>query len=216
MSSVAIDRTRARELHSLHPQPDPRVSQGARSIVTTLTSVAPPTAAAGYGRVAKTLHWLIAALIVLQFGLAWTMPDLPRGQPASGLVSLHLSVGTAILILMLARLAWRLGHGVPPSIVAGLWERRLAAIVHGLLYGLLIVMPVAGWAWASAKGWTVSLFGIVELPGLVPAGWPYRRLAASVHENVAWAILALVGLHVLAALRHRVILRDGVLRRMLP
>jgi cytochrome b561 len=183
--------------------------------MTTLTSGA-PTDAAAYGRVAKTLHWLIVVLVVAQFGLAWTMPDLPRGRPAEGLVSLHLSVGVTILIVMLARLAWRLGHGAPPSIVTSVWQRQLAAAVHGLLYLLLIVMPLAGWAWASAKGWTVGLFGTVDLPALVPADWPYRQLAATVHQYGAWAILGLVGLHALAALHHHVILRDGVLRRMLP
>src|SRR3984885_3597728 len=113
----------------------------------------------GYGVVAKLLHWLIVALVVLQFGLAWTMPDIPRGKPPEGLVSLHLSVGATLLIVMLARLAWRLVHGTPPSTVAVAWQRRLASAVHGLLYALLIVMPLAGWAWASAKGWPVTLFG---------------------------------------------------------
>jgi len=184
-----------------------------------MTTLSPATATLGqpaYGTVAKLLHWLIVALVVLQFALGWTMPDLPRGRPPEGLVSLHLSVGATILIVMLARLAWRLVHGTPPSLVAAAWQRRLASLVHLILYALLIVVPLAGWAWASAKGWTVSLFGTVELPALVPANWPYRQLAASVHRNGFWAILGVVALHALAALHHHVVRRDGVLRRMLP
>lgn len=184
--------------------------------MTTLAPVNRDRAAPGYGTVAKLLHWLIVALVVLQFALGWTMPDLPRGQPPERLVGLHLSVGATILIVMLARLAWRLGHGAPPSLVAEAWQRRLAGAVHVALYALLIVMPLAGWAWASAKSWPVTLFGAVELPALVPANWPYRPLAASLHRNAAWAILGLVALHALAALHHHVVRRDGVLRRMLP
>jgi cytochrome b561 len=168
----------------------------------------------GYGSVAKLLHWLIAALVALQFALAWTMPDLPRGRPPEGLVSLHLSVGATILIAMVLRLAWRLVHGAPPSIVVAAWQRRAACASHAALYGLLIVMPLAGWAWASAKSWPVSLFGLVALPALVPPNWPYRQLAAAIHENVAWAILGLVALHAAAALHHHVVRRDAVLRRM--
>jgi cytochrome b561 len=184
--------------------------------MTAVSSTASGVVAPAYGTVAKLLHWLIVALVLAQFALGWTMPDLPRGRPAEGLVSLHLSVGATILLVMVARLAWRLVHGAPPSIVAVVWQRRLACTAHTLLYALLIAVPLAGWAWASAKGWSVSLFGTLELPALVPADWPYRRLAAGLHRNGGWAILALVGLHVLAALRHHVLLRDDVLRRMLP
>jgi cytochrome b561 len=184
-----------------------------------MTTLAPTTESPGrptYGMVAKLLHWLIVALVVLQFGLGWTMPDLPRGRPPEGLVSLHLSIGATILAVMLARLVWRLVHGAPPPLVAAAWQRRLASVVHLGLYALLIVVPLAGWSWASAKGWTVSLLGMVELPALVPPGWPYRPLAASLHRNGAWAILGLVALHALAALQHHVVQRDDVLRRMLP
>jgi len=183
--------------------------------VTTSKPTAATIGQSDYGAVAKLLHWLILALVMLQFALAWTMPDLPRGQPPETLVGLHLSVGATILIAMLARLAWRLARGAPPPLVAG-WQRRLAGGLHFLLYAVLIVMPLAGWAWASAKGWPVTLYGAVELPALVPTDWPYRRLAASLHRNAAWAILGLVGLHALAALHHHFIRRDGVLRRMLP
>jgi cytochrome b561 len=169
-----------------------------------------------YGGVAKTLHWLIVVLVAVQLALGWTMPDLPRGRSPEGLVSLHLSVGATILIVMLARLAWRLVHGAPPSIVTSAWQRQIACATHAILYALLIVVPLAGWAWASSKAWPVTLFGVIDLPALVPTNWPYRPLAATVHRNGVWVIVALVGLHALAALHHHIVRRDGVLRRMLP
>ncbi len=183
--------------------------------MTTLSSAPAGATPAGYGAVAKLLHWLIVALVVAQFTIGWLMPDLPRSRPPEGLVTVHLSIGAIILLVMVVRIAWRLTHGAPASIVAIAWQRRLACTVHTLLYALLIVAPLAGWAWASAKGWPVVLFG-VELPQLVPTNWPHRALAASVHRNTGWAIMALVALHALAALRHHFALRDGVLRRMLP
>jgi len=181
----------------------------------TSIPIAPNVAVPGYSAVAKLLHWAIAALVGCQFVIGWTMPDIPRTRPPEGLVSLHLSIGATIVVLMALRLVWRLVHGVPPSIVVAAWQRRAASAVHALLYLALIMMPLAGWAWASSKPWPVSLFGLFELPPLVPANWPYRRLAAVVHSNGAWVILALVAVHALAALHHHVVLRDKVLRRML-
>ncbi len=183
--------------------------------MTTISSAPAGTDPTRYGAVAKLLHWLIVALVAAQFVLGWVMPDLPRGRPPEGLVTVHLSIGAIILLVMVVRLAWRLVRGAPPSIVAVPWQRRLAGAVHALLYALLFVVPLAGWAWASAKGWPVVLFGI-ELPPLVPTNWPYRTLAATVHRNAGWAIIGVVALHAVAALHHHIVLRDGVLRRMLP
>ena len=184
--------------------------------MTTTASQAAGGGVARYGAIARLLHWLIVALVIAQFAIAWTMPDIPRGRPPEGLVNLHLSVGATILIVMLIRLAWRLLHGAPASIVAPPWQRTAACTVHTLLYVLLIGSPLAGWAWASSKSWPVTLFGLATLPPLVPADWPYRWVASTIHANVAWAILGLVGLHALAALWHHVVQRDDVLRRMLP
>ena len=175
----------------------------------------PDTGQPTYGSVAKLLHWVIVVLVTAQFVLGWTMPDIPRGKPPEGLVSLHLSVGATIVIVMALRLVWQLVHGVPPSIVVAVWQQRAANATHALLYAVLIAMPLAGWAWASAKSWPVTLFGAVTLPPLVAPDWPYRRLASFVHTNGAWVILALVALHAAAALHHHFVLRDPVLRRML-
>jgi cytochrome b561 len=170
-----------------------------------------------YDGVAKSLHWAVVTLLVLQFPLAWTMPDIPNGQSPESLARLHQSLGLTILAVMLVRLAWRLAHR-PPPLPGGVapWQRRAAQAVHAALYALLIAQPVAGWLWASAKGWPITVFGAVHLPPLVAAGSPLQPFAATVHQFLAWAILALVGLHLLAAAYHAMLLRDDVVRRMLP
>ena len=169
-----------------------------------------------YDGVFKSFHWLIVALVTVQFMIAWTMPDLPRGTPPSGLVSAHLTVGLTILTLMLLRLLWRLTHAVPapPQDIAR-WEQVAARLTHFAFYVLLIAMPLARAAWASAKGWDVSLLG-VKLPALLTTGSPYRSVAAQAHETLGTVILGLVALHAGAALRHRFWLKDDIMQRMLP
>jgi cytochrome b561 len=170
-----------------------------------------------YDGVAKTLHWAIVTLLVMQFPLAWTMPDIPPGQMPEALARLHLSFGLVILAVMLVRLCWRLTHP-PPPLPVGVegWQIFGSQLVHGALYVLLIAAPIAGWTWASAKGWPIIVFGAVRLPPLVVAGSPWRPSAAAVHQYLAWAILVLVGLHVAAAAYHQFLRRDDVVSRMLP
>jgi cytochrome b561 len=170
-----------------------------------------------YGGVAKTLHWLIVALLVVQFATAWTMPHIGRGTRPEGLISLHLSFGVLILIVAMTRLAWRLTHPVPlltdnvPP-----WQHRAAQTLHVLLYAILVALPVMGWANANARGWEVGLFGIVPLPRIMAEQSRLGMALGDVHANFAIILLVLVGLHVLAALYHHVMLRDRVLLRMLP
>ena len=172
---------------------------------------------AGYTTTAKSLHWLILALLIVQFTVAWTMPEIHRNTPVTTLISLHFTMGIVILAVAIVRLAWRATHaepepqdGVPP------WQVASARILHWLLYALLFVLPVLGWINASWRGMPIAMFGL-ELPKLVAtraAGWGWT---GDVHSLLAnYLLLTLVGLHVLAALYHYFIRRDGVLQRMLP
>lgn len=172
---------------------------------------------AGYGGAAKTLHWLIVLLLIAQFIFAWTMPHIGRDTPVTTLISLHFTFGIIILTVAVVRLFVRLTQGEPPQTdVLPRWQIQSAHVVHWLLYLLLFVVPILGWINASYRGMPIVMFGL-ELPHLVAtraAGWGWT---GDVHGLLAnYVMLALVGLHVLAALYHHVIRRDGVLRRMLP
>ncbi len=172
---------------------------------------------AGYTTTAKSLHWLIVALLIVQFTVAWTMPHIGRNTPVTTLISLHFTIGVVILAVAIVRLAWRVTHGEPAS-EAGVptWQTTSARIVHWLLYALLFVLPLLGWINASYRGMPIIMFGL-ELPHLVAAraaGWGWT---GDVHSLLAnYLLLGLVGLHVLAALYHYFLRRDGVLQRMLP
>jgi cytochrome b561 len=173
--------------------------------------------AAGYTGTAKALHWLIVVLLVAQFIFAWTMPHIGRNTPITNLISLHFTFGVIILAVALVRLLWRLGHG-EPELEGDMppWQITTARIVHWLLYTLLLVVPVLGWINASWRNMPVAMFGL-ELPKLIATRAPGWQWTGDVHGLLAnYAMLALVGLHVLAGLYHYFIRRDGVLQRMLP
>ncbi|WP_370693941.1 cytochrome b [Methylobacterium sp. NEAU K] len=129
-----------------------------------------------------------------------------------------------MLVLTGLRLAWRIFHRPPPS-PAGMpaRERRAAAAAHGVLYGLLVGLPLTGWAVVSLSPFNLPtvLYGLVPWPHLPLAPLLSDPAAAEgrlkvVHAYGAWFLTALLVLHVVAALRHHLILRDDVLRRMLP
>jgi cytochrome b561 len=185
---------------------------------TSMSTIKPRTASApGYGPVAKVLHWLITALLMIQYGLGWVMPEVHRNTKPDGLIAWHLGVGATIVAVVAVRLVWRLFHPVPlVSDAVAPWQNLLARITHWGLYLGLTLLLALGWANASARGWSVTLFRIVPLPAIMPSGARLGMQAGDVHSLVGWLFLALVGLHVVAALYHRLILRDQVMQRMLP
>ena len=172
---------------------------------------------AGYSGLAKLLHWTVVALLIAQFVVAWTMPEIKRDTKPETLINLHLSFGVLILAVAVIRLGWRATHPEPPpqdSVPP--WQVQSARVVHWLLYALLFAVPILGWINASWRGFPVIMFGL-ELPKLVATRAPGLRWTGDVHGLLAnYLLLALVGLHVAAALYHYLIRRDGVLQRMLP
>ncbi|HEY5280451.1 MAG TPA: cytochrome b [Pseudolabrys sp.] len=173
---------------------------------------------AGYAGTAKTLHWLIVVLLIVQFTIGWLMPDIKRDTPVTTLIGLHFSFGMLILAVAVVRLAYRASHGEPPP-EDGIppWQTTSARAVHWLLYLLLFVVPILGWINASWRDMPVSFFGLFDMPKIVATRAPGWAWSGDIHMVLAnYAILGLVGLHVLAALYHYVVRRDGVLQRMLP
>ncbi|MDG3441388.1 cytochrome b [Nitrospirillum amazonense] len=175
------------------------------------------TPLAEYGGAMKGFHWLVVALLVVQYALGWTMPELRRGMPPEGLVNLHLSFGVAIGAIMALRLAWRVLTPQPPANSSlPRWQHRAATAVHGLLYLLVFALVLTGWADASRRGWPVTLFGILDLPALVATGSTVGRALGEVHETLVTVLLLLVGLHVAAVAAHVVLWRDRIMDRMTP
>lgn len=170
-----------------------------------------------YDPVAKSLHWLMFLLLLVQFIVAFIMPEIERGVVPETYIKLHLSFGILILLVVVLRLLWRLGHPPPRAEDSLPRMQQLAArAMHWIFYFLLLVLPFMGWAAASARDWQVSPFGLLTLPYLLPARTQIGHLIGDVHAVLSWTLLALIGLHVTLALYHYFIVRDRVLQRMLP
>jgi cytochrome b561 len=169
----------------------------------------------GYDAVAKTLHWLVAAILVGQFALGWLMPGVRRGMEPGLPMHAHISIGIVVLALIAVRLAWRLTHPVPAEPELPAWQRRASEAVHWLLYALVLVTTFSGWFYASARGWSLTFFGLFPLPALAAQGSPTGRAIGGIHEGIVWVLLAVIAAHVAAALVHAFVYRDRVMERML-
>jgi cytochrome b561 len=171
-----------------------------------------------YDGVAIGLHWLIAALAIAVATLGLLIPEAARGSDWRDFVLLwHRSIGMAILLAMLLRVLWRLGHkppALPPSVRPA--EAFLAYATHGLLYLAFLAMPLAGYLNTAAAGHSLSLFGLVTIPPLVPENERLAQIAIALHLAGQFAVYGFVALHVAAALMHGIVKRDGVFSRMLP
>jgi cytochrome b561 len=169
-----------------------------------------------YGLVAQGLHWSVVALLAVQFFLAEAADDLPSGAEKLAMLARHKSVGITILLVALVRLIWRLVDRPPAAPPMPAWQRIAAAATHWGLYGILLAMPLSGWMMSSAEGYPVSWFTMVQLPDLVMPSESLGDVLHDAHEVLAGTLLFLIGLHVLAALKHQFVDRDGLLTRMLP
>jgi len=168
---------------------------------------------------AIALHWAMAVAILGLLVLGFVMTQLKPGSPEQfSLYQLHKSVGMLVLALTVARLGWRLGHPPPPlPATMPAAERAVAHLGHLALYGLMLAMPLAGWAVVSTSPYNIPtvLFGLIGLPHL-PLPKDANAAAKLAHLTGAWIMVATLAGHVGAALRHHFILGDDVLRRMLP
>lgn len=169
-----------------------------------------------YTRTAVGLHWLVAALILTALFMGWTMTEMEVSPTRLKVYNWHKWVGVTVLALAIFRLVWRLTHKAPPlpaSTPGG--QRGAAHAGHALLYLLMIVMPLTGWIYSNLSGYPVVYLGKIPLPDLAERN---RELAATwvqVHATLGIILAVVVGGHVLAALYHQFIARDGLLRRML-
>jgi cytochrome b561 len=171
-----------------------------------------------YDTIAILFHWLVAILIVANVALAWSLDSFDHHSPIHDrILTVHKSIGTTILLLAVFRLAWRWTHPAPPLPVSmSQWRRIAARVDQGLLYALLFIMPVSGLIDASAFSQPVHYFFLFDLPPLTVHDEPVGHAAFAVHKVSALALYALLLLHAAAALQHHYVLKDGILKRILP
>ena len=171
-----------------------------------------------YGAVHKTLHWVIALLVLMMLVMGLVMGGIANPADRFWVYSLHKSIGITVLTLMVVRLGWKLINWHKPApLPTHPWYERLAAeLVHWGFYGLLIAMPLSGWILTSAANSTINWFGFFVVPSITEPDQTLRELMSEVHEYISYAIWAFIALHVAGALKHVIIDRDGTLRRMLP
>lgn len=175
---------------------------------------------ANWGAVAKILHWLIAIAIIGNMALGLYAAGLPLSPAQMDAFYWHKTTGLTILGLVMLRILWRLANPAPqlPPTMPG-WQRIAAHFSHFALYLLMIAMPVSGWVIHSASGFPMELYGLFEVPDIVPESADESAVqdgAAVVHYWLFMGLCVLVSLHVLAALKHHFVNGDTVLVRMLP
>ena len=169
-----------------------------------------------YTPVAILLHWVMAALILLNLSVGFFMESFANPSPQrSNVLFYHASIGILILTLAVCRLGWRLTHQPPPLPESLSKPQRIAAHgVHGLLYLLILLQPISGYVHRMAGAHPVSFFGLFNLPVWIGKNESLRLLTDTVHDGGAVILAVLVAGHIAAALKHRFIDRDAVMQRM--
>jgi cytochrome b561 len=169
-----------------------------------------------YTTTAIGLHWLLALMIGVSLCVGLSMTGLAMTPTRLKLFNWHKWAGICILALTALRLAWRLRHPPPPDVPMPAWQARAAHTTHLLLYLLCIALPLSGWAYSSAVGFPVVVFGVLPLPDFVPVDRELAALCRQAHHLLAFALAVLVAGHVAAALKHRFVDHDDLLQRMTP
>ena len=186
---------------------------------SSLSSASPVPAR--YSGVAIALHWVLALVLLGMVGFGLYMADLPFSPARLKLYNWHKWAGVCVLVLSLARLLWRLTHR-PPELPAAMqaampaWQKLAHHGTHAALYALFFAIPLLGWAYSSAAGFPIVVFGVLPLPDWVPVSPDLAEALKPLHKWAALTLTALVGLHVAAVVKHQLIDRDGLLWRMWP
>ena len=186
---------------------------------SSLASASPEPAR--YSGVAIALHWVLALALLGMVGFGLYMADLPFSPARLKLYNWHKWAGVCVLVLSLARLLWRLTHR-PPALPAAMqaampaWQKLAHHGTHAALYALFFAIPLLGWAYSSAAGFPIVVFGVLPLPDWVPVSPDLAEALKPLHKWAALTLTALVGLHVAAVVKHQLIDRDGLLWRMWP
>jgi len=168
-----------------------------------------------YTRTARTLHWLLAILLLEQLVFGWWLGDVPRNTPDRGyFINLHKSIGMLIGLVILLRLGWRLSHPAPtlPDFLPD-WKKRLSLVSHYGMYLCMLIMPLSGYVASNFSKHGVKFLNTMVFP---PWGNDDKLVYAvlnQTHKITAVVLALLIGVHILAALQHG-LRRDGIIHRM--
>ena len=174
-----------------------------------------------YTRTAMLLHWVLGLALIGVFCVGIYMADLPFSPQRLKLYNWHKWAGITILALSALRLLWRVTHR-PPALPTAVqdampaWQRLAHHGTHGLLYVLFFAVPLIGWAYSSAAGFPIVFLGLWQLPDFVPVSKELAEAIKPWHQYTAFAMAALVALHMAAVIKHQLVDRDGLAARMLP
>ncbi len=171
-----------------------------------------------FGGVAKLLHWTMATLLIGMLALGLYMHELPLSPAKFELYALHKSFGITALALVLLRLGWRAVDPPPPAVASIPSQQvKLATAAHWALYFCMAAIPLTGWCMAAASGTPVDMFGTgLLLPNPVGADEDLLIAFRILHDLFGKLLMALLAIHIGAALKHHFIDKDATLRRMLP
>ncbi|MGG9998831.1 cytochrome b [Pseudovibrio ascidiaceicola] len=170
---------------------------------------------AGYSVMAKTYHWIVAILVLIMVPMGLVMTDLGPGALQNTLYFYHKSIGILLFLLVVLRLLqhWITPAPPPPASLAPVL-RIVSRSVHGLLYLVLIANPILGWIGLSLYGAPMPFFGLFDLPSIVPQNRPASESVLDFHATVGVVFAWLITLHILGALYHWLIAKDGIIERM--
>jgi cytochrome b561 len=169
-----------------------------------------------YSTIAIALHWVLAAAIAGTFAVGLYMTGLAVSPSRLRLYNWHKWAGMVILALTAWRVLEHFAHAPPADPPMPAWQRRAAHLTHRALIALSFAVPLAGWAYSSAAGFPVAIFGVLPVPDLLPADRALAERVQPWHAGLSWAMAALALAHVAAVLKHQLVDRDRLLARMWP
>jgi cytochrome b561 len=187
-----------------------------RSAVVAATRIAAGDKRATYDGVSVTLHWIIVALVLIQFGFSKTWRLFARPMRLE-MIMLHMGFGILLGLAVIARIVWRLIPGHQPPPVQSGWVELVSKTVHYLLYAIILIEFVLGFVLRWSGDEAMIFFGLPIPPIGVPhVSRPTNDLIGVIHSLVGWVIIVLSAGHALAGVYHHFVVKDGVLARMIP
>lgn len=171
-----------------------------------------------YGAGPQLMHWLTALFVICGWLLGTFLDDFPKGPIRSSALVVHMTLGQLVVVLLIARLFWRMANPPPPPEQTrfGWLQEAIAALTHYVMYALLVAVPFMGILVQLKRGNALPLLGVFDVASPWPTDRPLARTLLHWHEYLADALLILAGVHAVAALMHHYIFEDRTLVRMLP